>query len=128
MHINILWDGMTEVVVRGLVLIAIAASMAYYQVHDKVYKDYFYSSRKNGKLWERTWNKLKGNYTLPVFLFLLITSAYTTTRHHVVWFDTHTVHLDLSLLYFPLIADMLAMVVNVTREADFLEKNKEEKV
>lgn len=49
-------------------------------------------------------------------------------RFLVTWFDTHTVHLDLSLLYFPLIADMLAMVVNVTREADFLEKNKEEKV
>ena len=46
----------------------------------------------------------------------------------MVWYDSYTVYLDLSFLYFPLIADMLAMVVNVTREADFLEKNKEEKV
>lgn len=127
-HINILWYGMTEIVVRGLVLMSIVAGMVYYQMCDKAYRDYFVKTRDGGKLWKRTWNRIKGNYTLPVFLFLSIVTTYTIRKYHVVWYDSYTVYLDLSFLYFPLIADILAMVVNVTREADFLEKLKEEKV
>ena len=117
-HVNILWEGMTEVVVRGLILIAVVASMVYYQARDKVYRLYFVQSRGKSKLWQRTWNKLKENLTLPIFLFLIITSVYTTMHHHVVWYDSHTVYLDLSFFYFPLIADVLALIVNVTREAN----------
>lgn len=117
-HVNILWEGMTEVVVRGLILIAVVASMVYYQARDKVYRLYFVQSRGKSKLWQRTWNKLKENLTLPIFLFLIITSVYTTMHHHVVWYDSHTIYLDLSFFYFPLIADVLAIIVNVTREAN----------
>ena len=39
-------------------------------------------------------------------------------HHHVVWYDSHTIYLDLSFFYFPLIADVLALIVNVTREAN----------
>ena len=109
---------MTEVVVRGLILIAVVASMVYYQARDKVYRLFFVQSRGKSKLWQRTWNKLKENLTLPIFLFLIITSVYTTMHHHVVWYDSHTIYLDLSFFYFPLIADVLALIVNVTREAN----------
>lgn len=121
-HINIVWKGMNEVVVRGLVLISISASIAYFQIRDKVYKSYFITTRKKGKLWIRTWNKLQGNYLLPVFLFLIITSLYTTSHYQMVWYDTHTIYLDLSYFYFPLLADVFAIIVNVVREADWEEK------
>lgn len=117
-----MWCDMTEVVVRGLVLISVAVSMFYYQVCDKGYHTYFISTRETGKLWERTWNSLKGNWTLPVFLFLTIVTTYTMISYQAVWYDTYTVYLDLSYLYFPLLADAFALIVNVTREANWEEK------
>lgn len=121
-HVNVMWCDMTEVVVRGLVLISVAVSLFYYQVCDKGYHTYFISTRETGKLWERTWNSLKGNWTLPVFLFLTIVTTYTMISYQAVWYDTYTVYLDLSYLYFPLLADAFALIVNVTREANWEEK------
>ena len=66
---------------------------------------------------------LKGNWTLPVFLFLTIVTTYTIRSYQAVWYDTYTVYLDLSFLYFPLLADAIALIVNVTREANWEEKN-----
>lgn len=119
-HDNVIiqWKGMHEVVIRGLVLIAVTLSLFYYLYRDGQYRKMYMSVKENKKTAYGVWNVLKGNYTLPVFLFLLVTSVYTCIKHQVVWYDTHTIYLDLTFFYFPLIADVIALIVNAVRAAD----------
>lgn len=119
-HDNVIiqWKGMHEAVIRGLVLIAVTLSLFYYLYCDGQYRKMYMAVKENRKTAYGVWNVLKGNYTLPVFLFLLITSVYTCIKHQVVWYDTHTVYLDLTFFYFPLMADVIALIVNVVRAAD----------
>lgn len=119
-HDNVIirWEGMYEVVIRGLVLIAVTLSLFYYLYRDGQYRKMYMAVKETRKPAYSVWNLLKGNYTLPVFLFLLITSVYTCIKHQVVWYDTHTVYLDLTFFYFPLMADVIALIVNAVRAAD----------
>lgn len=119
-HDNIIirWEGLHEVVIRGLVLIAVTLSLFYYLYRDGQYRKMNLDIKKNREQVYSVWNVLKGNYTLPVFLFLLITSVYTCIEHQVVWYDTHTIYLDLTFIYFPLMADVIALIVNAVRTAD----------
>lgn len=119
-HDNVIirWEGMHEVVIRGLVLIAVTLSLFYYLYRDGLYRKMYMAVKEKRKTAYSVWNVLKGNYTLPVFLFLLITSVYTCIKHQVVWYDTHTVYLDLTFFYFPLMADVIALIVNAVRAAD----------
>lgn len=111
-------EGVKEIIVRGLILIAITLSMLYYLYRDREYRKLFNGIKKNSKPADIAWNVLKGNYTLSIFLFLLITSVYTNMHYQIVWYDLHTVYLDLTFFYFPLIADVVALIVNVVRAAD----------
>ena len=109
---------MHDVVIRGLVLIAVTLSLFYYLYRDGQYRKMYVAVMENRKPVYSVWNVLKGNYTLPVFLFLLITSVYTCIKHQVVWYDTHTVYLDLTFFYFPLMADVIALIINAVKAAD----------
>lgn len=111
-------EGVKEVIVRGLILIAITVSMLYYLYRDREYRKLFNGIKKNTKPVDIALNVLKGNYTLPVFLFLLITSVYTNMYYQIVWYDSHTVYLDLTFFYFPLMADVIALIVNVVKFAN----------
>lgn len=110
--------GFKEIYVRGLILIAITMSMLYYLYRDREYRKLFNGIKRSIKPVDIAWCVLKGNYTLPVFLFLLITSVYTNIHYLIVWYDSHTAYLDLAFFYFPLIADVIALIVNVVRAAD----------
>ena len=112
------FDGIKDEVVRGLILVAITASMCYYLYRDNEYRKFFAAFKKGNKKVENVWNVLKGNYTLPIFLFLLITSLYTNTYYHIVWYDCHAFYLDFFFFFLPLIADVVALVVNVVRVSD----------
>lgn len=111
-------EGVKEIIVRGLILIAITLSMLYYLYRDREYRKLFNGIKKNSKPADIAWNVLKGNYTLPIFLFLLITSVYTNMHYQIVWYDSHTVYLDLTFFYFPLMADVIALIVNVVKFAN----------
>lgn len=111
-------EGVKEIIVRGLILIAITLSMLYYLYRDREYRKLFNGIKKNSKPADIAWNVLKGNYTLPIFLFLLITSVYTNMHYQIVWYDSHTVYLDLTFFFFPLMADVIALIVNVVRATD----------
>ena len=111
-------EGVKEIIVRGLILIAITLSMLYYLYRDREYRKFFNGIKKNSKPADIAWNVLKGNYTLPIFLFLLITSVYTNMHYQIVWYDSHTVYLDLTFFFFPLMADVIALIVNVVRATD----------
>lgn len=117
-HVIIRWEGMKEVVIRGLILIAITVSLFYYLYRDEKYRKMYMGVKEDRKPMLSAWNVLKGNYTLPVFVFLLITSVYTCIEHQLVWYDSHTVYLDLTFFYFPLLADVIALIVNAVRAAD----------
>lgn len=111
-------EGVKEIIVRGLILIAITLSMLYYLYRDREYRKLFNGIKKNSKPADIAWNVLKGNYTLPIFLFLLITSVYTNMHYQIVWYDSHTVYLDLTFFFFPLMADVIVLIVNVVRATD----------
>lgn len=111
-------EGVKEIIVRGLILIAITLSMLYYLYRDREYRKLFNGIKKNSKPADIAWNVLKGNYTLPIFLFLLITSVSTNMHYQIVWYDSHTVYLDLTFFFFPLMADVIALIVNVVRATD----------
>lgn len=120
-HVVGLWEGMNEIVVRGIALIAITISLLFYRYRRVKYRELFTGIKIDKSVAWHSMNILKGNYTLPIFVFLLTTSLYVNLSNHLVWFHSHTIYLDLAFFYCPLMADVIAMIRSLVEMNDNIE-------
>ena len=111
-----MWEGMSEVTVRGIALIAFTLSLMYYRYCRRKYDAMFAGIKMNDNVYGTTCNVLRGNYTLPAFVFLMLASLYTNLTHQVTWLHSHTIYLDLTFFYFPLMADVIALIRSIVKK------------
>ena len=112
-HVVCLWKGMKEIVVRGLALFAFTLSLLFYCYRKRKYHEMFMAVETNKSNSWIAFRVLKSNYSVPIFLFFLLTSEYVNFTHHIVWFESHTICLNFTFFYCPLMADVIAMIWEV---------------
>lgn len=105
------WDGLSTNVVWGVAIILILMNVSLFRILYTIYEKSFHQLRKGDKVKDKVLALMNEDWVIPYFIFLLLTSNHVNLSHHIVWYG----HLDLVLIYLPLVTAITAMIWNVTK-------------
>lgn len=105
------WDGMSDSIVLGVVLILVLMNITLFRIMNGVYGRTLSQLRKEDGVIEKVLTLINEDWVIPYFLFMLLTSIHVNLANHIVWYG----HIDLALIYLPLVTTASAMIWNITK-------------
>ena len=105
------WNSLSTNVVWGLLMILILMNVSLFRILNTIYERSFNQMRKGDKVKDIVLELINEDWVISYFLFILITSNHINLTHHIVWYG----HIDMVLIYLPLLTAVSALVWNITK-------------